>query len=284
MANDIFSQLLNRSKSTNKYSFGHVLVIGGSPGMVGAPFLSAKAAMRSGAGLVTLASTKDVTDKLENRVEEIMTLTIPDAHNTAAVRLKKFIDDRKVSVIVFGPGMVPSSELVLMSLIKGITVPIIVDGGGLSMLKNRLNDSDGRTTSNLILTPHLGEFQRLVDKPLPRTRDELISMAQNFAVRSGVTLVLKGHPSYVLDLDSTVYENTTGGPGLATAGSGDVLTGIIAGIIAQGVDPTGATQAGVFLHGLAGDLATEEFTEPGLIATDIISYLPKAYKQMADTK
>ena len=284
MDKEIFKRLLVRSINSHKYDFGHVLVIGGSPGMVGAPFLAARAALRVGAGLVTIASSKEVTDKLEKRVEEIMTLTLPPT--SALETIERFIKDRKVSVLIIGPGLKPDRELPVRELIKKIDLPMIIDGGGLGALQGRAL-LQGSALQRLatgkkaeILTPHLGEFQRFFKEDLPKIREGLKLIAAKFAKERGVTLVLKGHPTYVACPDGSVYENTTGNPGLATAGTGDVLSGIIAGIIAQGIEPKAATKAAVYLHGLAADLAANDKTQPSMIASDVIEYIPTALKEL----
>jgi NAD(P)H-hydrate epimerase len=265
MYTNIFAQLLNRPADSHKYQYGHVLVVGGSPGMVGAPLLSGMAALRTGAGLVTIAAPADVTDKLERRVKAIMTLTLP-------ANLENFIKERKVSVAVIGPGLQPTAETA--SLVKELLrtdIPLIIDGGA---LQNNLTFS-----KHAILTPHTGEFQRLTDVELPTARPDLKPIAIRFVKIHHVTLVLKGQPTYVAHSDGSLYENTTGNPGLATAGTGDVLTGVIASLIAQKIEPEKAAEIGVYLHGLAGDIAAAEKTEPGMIAGDVIEALPEALRR-----
>jgi ADP-dependent NAD(P)H-hydrate dehydratase / NAD(P)H-hydrate epimerase len=268
---ETFERLLERPADSHKYQYGHVLVVGGSPGMVGAPLLSGMAALRTGAGLVTVAAEPAVTDKLERRVKEIMTLAL----DSSAV-LETFITDRKVSVIVIGPGLkpTPESDALLKRLLR-MKLPTIIDGGGLTLAKKHLD----QLHKAVILTPHTGEFQRLIDGELPEKRQELKPIVRRFAKTYEVTLVLKGQPTYVARPDGKVYENSTGNPGLATAGTGDVLTGVIAGLIAQNIEPEQAAEAAVYLHGLAGDIAAAQKTEPGMIAGDVIEALPEALRR-----
>jgi NAD(P)H-hydrate epimerase len=282
MHKELFTQLLNRRNDSYKFDFGHVLVIGGSAGMVGAPLLTGKAALRTGSGLVTIASTPEVSDDLEKRVEEIMTLALPKDAKEAINMLNQFIKDRKITVIVVGPGLKPSPyyQSIIENLLIQQSLPIIIDGGGLSLIKTNLDLLKKSSSSAVVLTPHLGEFERLLDKKLPDERAELKPIAASFANKYKVILVLKGHPTYVADSNDPIYENSTGGPGLATAGSGDVLSGIIAGIISQVNEPTEATEAAVYLHGLAGDITSNNKTEPGMIASDIIESIPMALKQI----
>jgi len=273
---EVFRQLLKRRADSHKYDFGHVLVVGGSPGMVGAPFLAARAALRVGAGLVTIASSPEVTDKLEKRVEEIMTLALPPSKELSAI--EDFIKSRKVSVLVIGPGL--KDVNLAKELIQKINLPMIIDGGALNALQGQSLQGQITGRKAVILTPHLGEFGRFFDEPLPKNQAGLKLIPAKFAQDNKVTLVLKGHPTYVAHPDGSLYVNTTGNPGLATAGTGDVLSGIIAGIIAQGIEPAKAAEVAVYLHGLAGDLAAMDKTQPGLIASDIIEYIPAALKSL----
>lgn len=248
--------------------------------MVGAPLLAGMAALRTGAGLVTIATQSSVTDKLERRIKEIMTLALPDGSEAAADRIRRFIRDRKVSTVVLGPGLAVSAEsrALIARLLKDISLPMVVDGGALGALDGRLHLLDEAVSGALILTPHTGEFQRLTGRELPLERPALKSLATGFAKAHRLILVLKGRPTYVAQYDGSVYENPTGNPGLATAGTGDVLSGVIAGMIAQGIGPAEAAEAGVYMHGLAGDIAAEAKTQPGMVASDVIEALPAALR------
>src|SRR5579884_2521576 len=259
MPNEVFHRLLQRPPAGHKYDFGHVLVVGGTPGMVGAPLLTGMAALRVGAGLVTLASTAEVVDKLERRVAELMTLRL----SADARELTDFIKARRVSVLVVGPGMPPLFAAKVLSQLSELDLPCVVDGGALSALA----DNTQLFSRNFILTPHGGEFKRF------KTADP-----GAFARKHQVILVLKGHPTNVFDSSGEKYQNSTGGPALATAGSGDVLAGLIGGIIAQGIEPLAAAEAAVYLHGMAGDLAAEANTVAGVVASDLIESVPAALK------
>jgi NAD(P)H-hydrate epimerase len=173
----------------------------------------------------------------------------------------------------------PESAALVAGLLRKLELPVIIDGGGLGVLKDKLGLLEESPSKSVILTPHLGEFQRLEQNPLPEKRSDLKPIAAQFAKAHKVTLVLKGQPTYVARPDGHIYENSTGNPGLATAGTGDVLSGVIAGIISQGVEPQAAAEAGVYLHGLAGDIAAAEKTEPGMVASDVIEAIPAALKQ-----
>ncbi len=246
--------------------------------MIGAPLLAALATLRVGAGLTTIASTASVIDKLEKRVLEVMTLTLPNKR--AIDTLEEFITSRKVATCVIGPGLRPDFAQPVIKFLCSINMPTIVDGGGLTALQHQPKLLAKQLPKNLILTPHLGEFQRFFSKPLPKTARSLWKLASNFASEHSIILVLKGHPTLVFSPKGEIYENPTGGPALATAGSGDVLAGMIAGLISQGIEPLAASQAAVYLHGLAGDIAAKAKTEPGVIASDIIEAIPDALKTL----
>ncbi len=280
MFEDIFHDLLKRSADANKYDFGHVLVVGGSPGMVGAPLLAAEAALRAGAGLVTIASRPDVIDKLERRVREVMTLRLADALPAAADEAEAFVTGRKVSVVIIGPGQSPAFAAIAPLLLSKINIPVIIDAGAITAFSAKLNllEQAGLRNPAVILTPHTGEYQKLTGSKPPAGPDRRQRTAARFAQDHHVTLVLKGSRTVVARPDGEVYENPTGNPGLATAGTGDVLSGVIAGLLAQQVK---SVEAAVYLHGLAGDLAAAAQTEPGLIASDVIAQIPAALRLAA---
>jgi hydroxyethylthiazole kinase-like uncharacterized protein yjeF len=278
----VLRQLLERPLNANKYDFGHVLVVGGSPGMVGAPFLTAEAALRTGAGLVTVASHADVIDKLEKRVKEIMTLRLAGSLPVAADELETFVNERKVSVLVIGPGQAPDFAALAPVLLQKLTIPVVVDAGAIAALHNDLDLLKNAAVGNpnIILTPHAGEYYKLTGEKPPAEQAQLKQMAAQFARNFQVTLVFKGHQTLVAHPDGRVYENTTGNPGLATAGTGDVLSGTIAGILGQVADTGPAVEAAVYLHGLAGDLAAATKTQPAMIASDVIDQIPAALRSI----
>lgn len=277
MDKEIFNKIIHREPSSNKYDFGHVLVIGGSTGMVGAPIMTAKAALRTGCGLVTIASSENVIDKIDAIVPEIMTLACSNNVSEALSSINHYIANHKVNVVVVGPGLIPNPHL-LAELINN-PLPLLIDGGGLSSLIQRTQMlSERPNTKNIILTPHTGEFKRFFPQ-LNFDTDQLDNLARNFALTNKVTLVLKGNPTTVFSQKEQIKDEL-GGPELATAGSGDVLSGIIAGLLAQSIDSVNACAGGVYLHSLAGKLAAKDLSVPSLIASDIIDYLPRGYKQL----
>jgi hydroxyethylthiazole kinase-like uncharacterized protein yjeF len=283
-APQLLQRLFTRPAASHKYDFGHVLIIGGAPGMVGAPYLSARAALRCGAGLVTIASTAEVIDKLERDVEEVMTLRLPTGNSAAADTLRAFIGERQVKVIAIGPGLASSRASMVRQLLQTAQPALVLDAGGLGAYNNDLPGlyKLSQLNNGMILSPHTGEFRRLIGKALPVSSLAIKKLVVETARATGATIILKGDHSLIAAANGHTYINSTGNPGLATAGTGDVLTGLVASLLAQDFSAFEAAVGAVYLHGLAGDLAAAAKTQPGLIASDIIDYLPAALKQ-ADT-
>ncbi len=268
MDNRDWKKLFEREDDSNKYDYGHVLIVGGSEGMVGAPLLAGRAAMRAGAGLVTIASTSDVVKRMGVEAEEIMTETISQWSASAVDSVMDFIKRRHVSVLVIGPGLHEESFEVVRALVGVCPLPIVIDAGALAAFDGRQTDLRRVATKNnsIVMTPHTGEYASLGGAECPA----------DFARHARVTLVIKGHETMVYSPEGASYQSHTGNPGLATAGTGDVLTGIIAGLMAQKFDAFRAAAMGVYLHGLAGDICERKLTEPGIIASDVIESIPDA--------
>lgn len=246
--------------------------------MVGAPFLAATAALRVGAGLVTIASDKSVIEKLERRVVEIMTLAVATDSAASLSIAEDYIAVRKVSILVIGPGLSPAAAPLVLSLIATTALPMVIDGGALGIIAANRKALHKRAATGLILTPHTGELQHFFEQPLPKNQSGILKLAKNLAITEKLTLVVKGHPTYTITESGTIIKNNSGGPALATAGTGDVLAGMIGGIVAQGIAPDEAVPAAVYLHGKAGDLAAQLKTEPGVIASDVVELIPQALK------
>lgn len=276
------ARLLKRNPDTHKGDYGHVLIVGGSPGLTGAVCLCVNAALRTGAGLVTAGVPRSLNAVFEVKLTEVMTMPLED--NDGFLSLKAFnrIKDilRKIDVVVLGPGasLKDSAQKLIVKLIKEVDKPLVVDADGITAVASHLDVLDKRKSGKLILTPHLGEFSRLINlsvEEIKRARKELV---KKFSLRYNLTLVLKGYHTLVSD-GKQLFENTTGNPGMATAGCGDVLAGIIAGLAAQGIDCFSAAKTGAYLHGKAGDLAAKDKTQACLIASDVIEYLPGAMRK-----
>ncbi len=276
-------QLLKRKPDTHKGDYGHVLIVGGSRGLSGAVCLSAKAALRSGAGLVTVGVPKSLNDIFEIKLTEAMSLPLAEEEGAlsqeAFSNIKSFL--KKIDLIVLGPGagLGISTRKLIIRIIKEIDKPMVVDADALTALALNPEVLLKRKTKTLVLTPHLGEFSRLVKLDVGKIKKKRKELVKKFALRYNLTLILKGSSTLVSD-GRRIFENNTGNPGMATAGSGDVLSGIIAGLLSQGVDQFKAAKVGVYLHGLAGDFALRDKTQNCLIASDIIEYLPSTIKRL----
>jgi hydroxyethylthiazole kinase-like uncharacterized protein yjeF len=275
-------QFYKRNVNTHKGDYGSVLVVGGSEGLTGAACLCAQAALRMGAGLVRVGIPRSLNSIFEIKLTEVMSLPLEEEDGCLSLKAFAQIENivGKIDVIALGCGASqhPETQELLLKIIKNIDKPLVVDADGLNALSTDIAVLTQRKTKQLVLTPHAVEFSRLTQHDTDSIVKKRKALVKNFAFQYNLTLVLKGHRTLISD-GKKLFENTTGNPGMATAGSGDVLTGIIAGLIAQGLDTFEAAQWGVYLHGVAGDLAAREKTEFCLIASDIIDYLPKAIKK-----
>jgi NAD(P)H-hydrate epimerase len=271
-----------RAAESNKGTYGRVLVISGSVGMSGAAVLCGSAALRSGAGLVRVAVPRDIAPLVAVGNPCYMTTALPqDEHGrlAASAQAELLTLAQANDVLAMGPGLGRSpaiTALVSAILSKG-RAPTVLDADGLNALHtDSLRDRSGP----LIMTPHPGEFARLTGLDVPTIQGRRQELAARFAAEHGVVLVLKGHGTVVTD-GRRMYVNTTGNPGMATGGSGDVLTGVIAALLAQRLEPFAAAQLGVHVHGLAGDLARAEgLGEVGMIASDLVPQLPHAFRRL----
>lgn len=275
------TQLLRRNLKSNKGDFGHILILAGSSRFSGAAVLCSLAAIRSGAGLVTLGIPKSINSALiKIKPLEVMTLPLPETFNgslslKAHQKIKDFL--KKIDLVVIGPGLTQdkSTQSLLRKLTAEITKPLIIDADGINALVGHLD----LLRPNNILTPHPGEMARLLNVSLKQVQSNRKGLARKFSKDYGLVLVLKGYETIVSDYSGNLYINKTGNSGMATAGSGDVLTGMIAAFLGQGLSAFKAAKYAVYLHGLAGDLAAEEKTQISLIASDIIDKIPEAIKE-----
>lgn len=272
--------LPERKITGHKGDFGRVLVVAGSQGMVGAALLTATAALRSGAGLVTLALPESLYAGVMGQVPEIMMLPLPEQSGAISVAATGIIADKltQMDVLAIGPGLSLQPETVSMvqNLLPQVTVPTVVDADALNALAKG-EDAFQQISAPLVLTPHVGEMSRLLDKSVQDVLEERLELVLQTAQSLDCTVLLKGSRTLIAEPDGTLYINPTGNNGLATAGSGDVLTGIIAGLLAQGIDLSKAAAAGAYLHGWAGDLASAKLGQRSLVAGDILDYLPQCF-------
>ncbi len=275
------TQLLPRRPDAHKGDFGHIFILAGSARFSGAAVLSGEAAIRSGAGLVTLGIPKSLNSAIiKIKPKEVMTLPLPETSDGSLSsagykKIKDFV--KNADVLVVGPGLTQnkSTQVLTRKVISKIDKPMVIDADGLNALAGHL-DLLGFAR---ILTPHPGEMARLLGVSIKKVQDNRIYITRKFAKDYKVTLVLKGHDTIVADFSGNLYINKTGNPGMATAGSGDVLTGMIAAFLAQGLKAFDASKCAVYLHGLAGDLAAKEKTQLGMIASDIIDKIPEVVKK-----
>jgi NAD(P)H-hydrate epimerase len=270
-----------RPPDSNKGTFGRVLVISGSRGMSGAAVLCGNAALRGGAGLVRVAVPGSILPIVAAGNPCFMTAPLPeDEHGrlTGHAEAELLTLAQSNSVVAMGPGLGRSPAITaLVSAVLGqLTIPLVLDADGLNALHtDRLRDHTGP----LVMTPHPGEFGRLSGLEIPDIQSRRQEVATRFAAEHGVVLVLKGQGTVVTD-GRRVSINPSGNPGMATAGSGDVLTGVIAALLAQGLEPFAAAQLGVYVHGLAGDMVRDALGEVGMIASDLVAYLPQAIRRL----
>ena len=273
-----------RTADSNKGDFGRVLVIAGSRGMSGAAVLCGSAALRAGAGLVRVAVPQEILPIVAAGNSCIMTAPMPQDDQgrfSAGAESELIALAQAGDVVALGPGLGRTQELtsLVKGLIQRVTQPLVLDADGLNAVAGAADVLSNRAGSTII-TPHPGEFARLLQTETAKVQANRRDLALQFAGKHKLILVLKGHATIVTD-GQRLYENTTGNPGMATAGSGDVLTGTVAALLGQGLEPFDAAQLGVYIHGLAGDLARDERGQVGLIAADLLDYLPRAIRRFA---
>jgi NAD(P)H-hydrate epimerase len=278
---EVFADLLApRERGGHKGTYGHALVIGGSRGKTGAAAMAGLAALRAGAGLVTVASASSAIPVIAAHAPELMTDPLPET-DSGAISQRAFdyglIRDtvERKTVIALGPGLGshPETRNFVGRLLRECGEPLIIDADGLNALG--AEGFPGRGT--MILTPHPGEMSRLTGLSVAEVQADRIGVARRYARERGVTLVLKGQRTLIARPDGRVRVNPTGTPALGTGGTGDILTGLIAGLVAQFPDRFDeAVLAAVWLHGRAGELGADDIGEQSLIATDLLSYLPDA--------
>ena len=273
--------LLRHNQNAHKNDFGHVLILAGSANMMGAGALCALASMRAGAGLTTLGIPKSLNGVAQKKISPIV-MTFPLKETSAQTlsinaypQIKKRLSS--FNVMALGPGLSthPSTAQLIIKIILSINKPLVIDADALNIIAKNPNMLL-RTKVTKILTPHTEEMARLTGFTRNYIEKNRVSVVKNFAHHYNCILLLKGHRTVVASPDRKTSINRTGNAGMATAGSGDVLTGMIAALLAQGVSGFEAANYGAYLHGKAGDLAAKEKTKLSLIACDIIDYIPKA--------
>jgi NAD(P)H-hydrate epimerase len=283
-ARDIAEFVSPRPAESNKGNYGHVLVVGGSFGKSGAAAMSGMAALRAGAGLSTVATAKSALPTVAGFHPELMTEPLPetDAGTISSAAFSQITDLAKgKTVLAIGPGISRNSETseLVRSLVIKAQTPIVLDADGLNAFENRAAELNGNGRT-LVITPHPGEMARLAGMSIPEVQKDRLGVARKFARDHDLIVVLKGHRTLVVQPDGEAWANTTGNPGMSTGGTGDILTGMVAAMIAQhphAKDAFKAVCAAVHLHGLAGDVMREKVGEHSLVATDLLKGLPEAF-------
>jgi NAD(P)H-hydrate epimerase len=282
-----------RSVDGNKGKFGHVLLLGGSLGKAGAPSMASLAAMRTGAGLTTAAILASILPTVARVAPELM--CTPLAEHNGGLSLDQLAEKplsvllKGITVVALGPGVGQegSTPEFVRAFVERVSLPMVIDADGLNALAGRADllkrlastaDAHGKTRT-IVLTPHPGEMARLVESSVKAIEADRVNIARRFATANGVTLVLKGWRTLIAHPDGHVAVNTTGNPSMAKGGSGDILTGIVAAMLAQYPHNVAeAVEAAVFLHGLAGDFAALAQDEHTVLATDTVAHLWRAFR------
>jgi NAD(P)H-hydrate epimerase len=278
----VLPKLPPRALDANKGQFGRVLVVAGSRGMSGAAILCGGAALRAGAGLVKVAVPEGILPIVAAGNPCYTTSALSQDGDgriaaSALATLTKLADSH--DVLAVGPGLDRSTDLskCMADLVAAVAKPLVIDADGLNAFVGQADKLRGDKSPRLI-TPHPGEFARLLNIDVKAVQSKRRELAAEFAGKQNLIVVLKGQGTIVTD-GKRVYQNTTGNPGMATGGTGDVLTGIIAALLGQHLPPFEAAQLGVYVHGLAGDLARDQIGEVSLIASDLLDFLPAALRQ-----
>jgi len=281
-ARDFAPLIDQRPVESNKGNYGHVVVVGGSVGKAGSVAMAGMSALRSGAGLATIATPKSVLPTVAGFHPELMTEPLPEtAAGTisaeAADRLQALMKGK--SVLAIGPGIsrFPETSRLVRTLVSKCEVPAVIDADGLNAFEGHTDELNGKGRL-LVITPHPGEMARLAGCSTADVQKDRLGVARRFAAEHELIVVLKGHRTLVVQPDGEAWANTTGNPGMSTGGTGDILTGMVAAMLAQNPNDTLlAVMAAVHLHGLAGDVMLESVGEHSMVATDLLRGLPEAF-------
>lgn len=278
----VCSLLPQRRPDGHKGDFGKLFILAGSTGLTGAAALAAKASARCGLGLVTVGCPRSLNPILETKLTEAMTYPLPDVAKKGVLAKRGLGEIRKriieIDAVIIGPGIGRHFETrdLIQRLVGTLDKPAIIDADGLNAFEK---DRDALTCDHhkLVLTPHPGEFKRLIDDDIPNDLFGLYNLVRDYARKYNAVVVLKGSPTIVVDTDGQLFLNPTGNDGMATGGTGDVLSGIVGSFLAQGLSPLNSAICGVYIHGVTGDLAAAEYGRRSLIAGDLIDFLPDVF-------
>jgi NAD(P)H-hydrate epimerase len=274
-----------RSADTHKGDYGRVFLVAGSLGKTGAAHLAALGALRSGAGLVTVATPSCCLPIVASLAPEYMTEAIEETPGDDGGLDVEGVDrilDIARDVVAIGPGLgqARGTKQFIKAVVDRATTPLVVDADGLNAFSGEPDRLSGREGRDVIITPHPGEMARLVGMSTDEVQSSRLEIARNFAVAHHLYVVLKGHRTLIATPDEKVFINPTGNPGMATGGTGDVLTGMIAGWLAQLLDAEAACKLAVYLHGMAGDLAEADEGEASMTAGDLVGHLGDAIMEL----
>jgi NAD(P)H-hydrate epimerase len=274
----------SREPDAHKGDTGHLLIVSGSPGKTGAAAMTAISAMRVGAGLVTLGIPKSLNPVAETLVLEAMTRPLPDTREgvldeAAFDEIMTLLSDKKCLAIGPGIGTARETKRLVHRIIQNGPIPIVIDADGLNNLAGHSHLLK-EVSVPVVMTPHPGEMARLIDTPTKEIQKNRIKFARNFAKEFQVHVVLKGAGTVIAHPDETIAVNPTGNPGMASGGMGDVLTGIIAGLITQGYSPEAASHIGVYLHGAAADTLADRIGPVGYLASEVMNAIPGEMKKL----
>ncbi|HZV82747.1 MAG TPA: NAD(P)H-hydrate dehydratase, partial [Geobacteraceae bacterium] len=278
-----------RSRTAHKGSCGHALIVAGSTGKSGAAAMAANSAMRSGAGLVTLAVPESIHSIMEVKSTEAMTVPLADngageLSMNAMVRIMDLLSGRDVVAIGPGLGLADETWSLVRGVIASVSVPLVMDADALNALVDHLDAVRNSPSAAVVMTPHPGEMARLANVSVADVESDRLGMAARFAAENGVYLILKGAKTVIAAPDGRLAVNSSGNPGMASGGMGDVLTGVVTALLAQGYEQFAACCLAVYCHGAAGDLVAEDKGEVGLIATDVQEMLPYVFKMLVERR
>jgi ADP-dependent NAD(P)H-hydrate dehydratase / NAD(P)H-hydrate epimerase len=275
---DVRSLVEPRAADSHKGDFGRVLLVAGSRGKTGAAHLAGLGALRSGAGLVTIATPASCVSIVASMAPEYMTEPLDEADGKVAVAAAERVAELTADVIACGPGLGRGADVAafVRALLDKAETPLVLDADALTVLADDPGRLHGREERSIVITPHPGEMARLVGLTAEEVQANRLDVASDFATTHHVYVVLKGHRTIVATPEGRVFINPTGNAGMATGGTGDVLTGMIAAFLAQLLDAEAACRLGVFLHGMAGDLAAEEADEMSMTASDLLAHISDA--------
>jgi len=281
MMREHISKIPGRIENAHKGDYGRILILAGSRGMTGAAFLSSHGALLTGSGLVTNGIPESLNCVMEVKLTEVMTLPLPETKDaTLSLKAKSQIlsFSEKCDAVAIGPGLGQNEETkkLVKELIEEIEKPIVLDADGINALDGKVEIIKNREVATVI-TPHPGEMARLIGKSVSEIQSKRKDIAKSTAQLTGAVICLKGHGTVVADPSGYVYVNETGNSGMATGGTGDILTGMITSFIGQKISASSAAIISVYLHGLAGDIAAEKKGQFSTRAMDVLNSIPEAF-------